>query len=252
MLPACIWFRCFSMLTGTMTVTSPLWIVVVPAIAGLFLAITGLLLIWDLEHPERFYLIFTRPQWRSWLVKGAVVITGYGAVLLLHYVLAFRGSSGPILALAIVGLPLAAMTAIYTAYLFAQARARDLWQNPLLPPHLLIQAIVAGAAVLLPMAAITDDEQVAPLLWVLGAGSLIHLLLVWGETTLGHPTAHARLATWEMVHGRYKRYFWASAAAMIGATFAPFIGYAAPPLALIGLMAYEHAYVQGGQAVPLA
>ena len=30
------------------------------------------LLIWDLEHPERFYLIFTRPQWRSWLVRGAV------------------------------------------------------------------------------------------------------------------------------------------------------------------------------------
>ena len=34
--------------------------------------LTGLLLIWDLRHPMRFYLIFTRPHWRSWLVRGVV------------------------------------------------------------------------------------------------------------------------------------------------------------------------------------
>jgi hypothetical protein len=37
------------------------------------------------------------------------------------------------------------MTAVYTAFLFAQAKARDLWQNPLLPPHLVVQAVLAGA-----------------------------------------------------------------------------------------------------------
>jgi hypothetical protein len=87
-------------------------------------------------------LVLTRPQWRSWLVKGAVIITAYGAVLGVHYLLAFRHSSGPILALAFIGFPLAVMTAVYTAYLFAQAKARDLWQNPLLPPHLLVQALL--------------------------------------------------------------------------------------------------------------
>ena len=30
------------------------------------------------------------------------------------------------------------------------------------------------------------------------------------------------------------------------------VGLAAAPLALIGLLLYEHAYVQAGQAVPLA
>ena len=34
------------------------------------------------------------------------------------------------------------LTAVYTAYLFAQAKARDLWQNPLLPPHFVVQAVL--------------------------------------------------------------------------------------------------------------
>ena len=37
-------------------------------------------------------------------------------------------------------LPLAVLAAVYTAWLFAQAKARDLWQSPLLPPQLLVQA----------------------------------------------------------------------------------------------------------------
>ena len=43
-------------------------------------------------------------------------------------------------------MPLALATACYTAYLFAQAKARDLWQSPLLAPHLAVQAVLAGAA----------------------------------------------------------------------------------------------------------
>ena len=41
-----------------------------PALALAFLAVTGVLLIADLKHPARFYLIFTRHHWRSWLVRG--------------------------------------------------------------------------------------------------------------------------------------------------------------------------------------
>ena len=57
-----------------------------------FSHITGGLLLWDLEHPERFYLIFTRPQWRSWLVKGAFIIAGYTLVLALHFIASWAGS----------------------------------------------------------------------------------------------------------------------------------------------------------------
>ena len=48
------------------------------------------------------------------------------------------------------------LTAVYTAYLFAQAKARDMWQNPLLPPHLFVQALLLGSAVLLPLLVMLD------------------------------------------------------------------------------------------------
>jgi Ni/Fe-hydrogenase subunit HybB-like protein len=100
------------------------------------------------------------------------------------------------------------LTAVYTAYLFAQAKARDLWQNPLLPPHLLVQSLLLGSAALMPFAVWLEPEG-APLAWALGATSLLHLLMVWGEVTLTHPTAHARLAVREMTRGRYAAFFWA-------------------------------------------
>ena len=65
-------------------------------------------------------------------------------------------------------------------------------------------------------------------------------------------TAHARLATHEMSRGRYRRPFGLSVVFIAVAVAAPWIGTWAAPLALAGLLAYEHAYVQAGQSVPLA
>src|ERR1051326_9380047 len=130
-----------------------------PVIGGAFLGLTGLLLIWDLEHPERFYMIFTRPQWRSWLVKGAFIIAGYSAVLALHFVACILGKTSIQSWLMIPGIPLSLLTAVYTAYLFAQAKARDLWQNPLLPPHLVVQALILGALILAPFASLWPNPR---------------------------------------------------------------------------------------------
>jgi Fe-S-cluster-containing dehydrogenase component/formate-dependent nitrite reductase membrane component NrfD len=252
------------LLAGILSGLSPLWIWAAPVVAGVFLAATGTLLVTDLTHPERFYLIFTRPQWRSWLVRGAFIISAYGLVLVLHFVASLLDWGGLRLGVEGPGLPLAVLTAVYTAYLFAQARARDLWQNPLLPPHLLLQSLLAGGAALVPLARWVDPGAVRPLLWVVAGASLGHLLLVLGETTLGHVTAHARLAVREMLAGRSKAYFWAGVAlgfagmvvawvsAEVSARPIPGAGLAAALLALAGLLLYEHAYVQAGQAVPLA
>jgi Fe-S-cluster-containing dehydrogenase component/formate-dependent nitrite reductase membrane component NrfD len=247
---------------------SNLWLWVAPVVSGVFLGVTGLLLIWDLEHPERFYLIFTRPQWRSWLVKGAFIIAGYTLVLALHFASSWLGSTRVQIWLMIAGIPLSLLTAIYTAYLFAQAKARDMWQNPLLPPHLLVQALLLGAAALLPLAVQFEPEArlspavITTLLWVVAINSLLHLLMVWGEVSLTHATAHARLAVWEMVSGRYKSDFWVgiilslagglvSWLALLGVV-STWLGIASVPFGMIGLMLYENAYVQAGQSVPLA
>jgi Fe-S-cluster-containing dehydrogenase component/formate-dependent nitrite reductase membrane component NrfD len=261
-------------LFGFLRADSSLWLWVTPIVSGAFLAITGVLLIWDLEHPARFFMIFTRPQWRSWLVKGAFVIAGYSLVLAAHFVASLAGDKSDRLQfvvqrwLMIPGIPLSIFTAVYTAYLFAQAKARDLWQNPLLPPHLLVQALLLGSAALLPLAAwveparFLERDVVTVLLWMLAAASLVHLLMIWGEVSLTHATAHARLAVWEMMHGRYKENFWLGLAlSLLGGVLPALavlevvsipIGIGGAPLALVGLMLYEHAYVQAGQSVPLA
>jgi Fe-S-cluster-containing dehydrogenase component/formate-dependent nitrite reductase membrane component NrfD len=240
-------------LVGRLDPASTLWVWTAPLVAAAFLAITAALLIWDLEHPERFYYLLTRPQWRSWLVRGGVILTGYAAALGLHLLAGLLDVPALRAATAVAGAPLALLTAVYTAYLFAQAKARDLWQSPLLPPHLAIQAVLAGAAVLLPFAAWHGTTDAAAALgWLLGAVALAHLLLVLGESTLPHVTAHARLAAAEMTSGRYRGFFRIGLGLVALALLAPWLGGWVALPALVGLALHEHAYVQAGQSVPLA
>ncbi|MEO6391615.1 MAG: 4Fe-4S dicluster domain-containing protein [Pyrinomonadaceae bacterium] len=236
---------------GLIARTNPLWIWVAPIVAGAFLGITGLLLLWDLEHPERFYLIFTKHQWKSWLVRGAFIITGYSAILAAHFVLSLLHRADEQYYLTLLGVPLGLFTAIYTAFLFAQAKARDMWQSPLLPPHLFVQSLLVGSAALVLFAPRFAPELVTPLLWCLRGATFVHLLLLLGEVKLPHGTAHAHLAVWEMTQGRYRKYFWMGAALFVIA-LQPWIGLLAAPAALAGMLAFEHAYVQAGQSVPLA
>jgi Ni/Fe-hydrogenase subunit HybB-like protein len=184
-------------------------------------------------------------------VRGAYVIAAYSAVLALHLGASLLGLERPQQWLAVAGLPLAAMTAIYTGYLFAQATARDLWQDALLVPHLLVQATLVGAGALLPLAHALDAPT-AVLEWLLAGAALAHLVIVAGEATIAHVTAHARLAAHELTRGRQARFFWSGAALAVVALAAPWIGLAAAPFALLSVLAHEHAYVQAGQEVPLA
>jgi Fe-S-cluster-containing dehydrogenase component/formate-dependent nitrite reductase membrane component NrfD len=235
-----------------------LWTVAAPVVAGAFLAITGAVLIWDLEHPERFYFLITRGRWGSWLVKGAAILGVYAAVLAVHFVAGVRvgASAGPALRwLAMLGIPAALMTGVYTAFLFAQAKARDLWQNPLLPPHLAVQAVLAGAAALVPVALVMEPDLVAPLSWTVAGSAAVHLLMILGEVTLPHPTAHARTAVHNLTSGRFKVPFRTGVILSVVALAAPVAPLLALPTALaalVGLLAFEHAYVQAGQSVPLA
>jgi Fe-S-cluster-containing dehydrogenase component len=224
-----------------------------PALALGFLGVTGALLIWDLGHPARFYMIFTRRHWRSWLVRGSFILGGYGAAVGLYLLAALAGLTGARQVLAGLAVPLALAAACYTAYLFAQATARDLWQSPLLAPHLAVQATVAGAAAVLPVLAWTSPGRaVAAAQITLAAAAGVHVALVAAEVTLPHATAHAHLATSEMIRGSCARFFWPGLAAVAVAVAAPWIGLVAVPFALAGLLAHEHAYVQAGQSVPLA
>jgi Fe-S-cluster-containing dehydrogenase component len=224
-----------------------------PVLALAFLAVTGALLVADLKHPARFYLIFTRHHWRSWLVRGAVIISVFGAAAALYLLAALAGATTARQVLGWAGLPLALGTAVYTAYLFAQAKGRDLWQSPLLAPHLAVQAALAGAAAVLPLLAwLSPGRAVTADQVILAAAAAVHVLLVAGEVSQTHVTAHARLAVHELALGSQRLPFGISMVFMLAAVAAPWIGTPATALALAGLLAYEYAYVQAGQRVPLA
>jgi formate-dependent nitrite reductase membrane component NrfD len=238
--------------TGGLTAASLLWTLVAPILGGVFLAATGGLLLWDLAQPKRFYMIFTRPQWKSWLVRGAFIIAGYSLVLALHFLASLIDAPSLRSALAVAGVPLAALTAVYTAYLFAQSKARDLWQSALLPPQLLVQALMAGGATLFLAATLLEPGATTALARLVAVASLVHLLLVLGEISLAHPTAHARLAVREMTRGRFRAFFLVGIVLMAVGSSTPWLGLVGALSALAGLLAYEHAYVQAGQAVPLA
>jgi formate-dependent nitrite reductase membrane component NrfD len=196
-------------------------------------------------------MVLLKPQWRSWLVRGGFVITGYGGLLAAHLGLTFLGRGDLTPTLGWIGAPLAVMTAIYTAYLFAQARARDLWQSPLLPAHLLVQALLAGAAVTILITVSSGTPGSVTALFRLSLAA--HLVMALGEASMGHPTAHAKLAARAMTHGAYAHLFWVAmplgAVALLFAASTPVIAAGA---ALASLLLYEHAFVQAGQSVPLA
>ena len=69
---------------------------------------------------------------------------------------------------------------------------------------------------------------------LLAAAAGAHVLLVLGEITVTHPTAHAHLAAAAMTRGRYARWFWPGLAAVAVAVSAPWIGAVAVPFALVG------------------
>ena len=266
-------------LLGVLPADSSLWRAWAPAAAAIFLALTGGLLIWDLEHPKRCLLLFKQPQWRSWLVRGGFVLGAYGVLLALHFVLG-SGPAPPPAWLGWLGGPLAVLAAVYTAFLFGQAKARDLWQNPLLPAHFLVQALLAGGAAtaLLALAAGVGSGVYGHALLVFGVASGVHLLMLAGEVLMPAPTAHAKQAEREMTSGRYRAWFRVgvvgalagAAAAWVGAGLGAEAvlgvglgmetgqglgagwGLGAAVAGLVGLLAYEHAYVQAGQSVPLA
>lgn len=254
-------FLMFAILTFAGQHLSAIWEIADAILGGVFLGLTGLLLIKDLDHPSRFIRIFTRPHWGSWLVRGSFIIAGYSVILAIQFLLGVLGVTGASLALAVPGIVLAGFTAMYTAFLFAQAKGRDLWQNPTLPLHLFSQATLAGAAAYSILALFVPLTAVSLLIVhvVLLVSLALHLVLVVSELVIPHTTADAKKAARHMVYGKYRNFYWVGlvlgAAIPLILTFfmgsiAALIG--ASVLALVGLLAYEHAFVQAGQSVPLS
>jgi len=236
-----------------------------PLLGLLFLAITGVLLVADLKKPARFWTILTRPNWSSWLARGAFIITAFAALAtawsaaLVAY---YFGYAGAATALDGIRWPLVAAAlaaAGYSGYLFAQAKGRDFWQSPLLPIHLSVQALAAGAGIMVLVLSHSPDHS-HTLAYLLAAALTAHLALIaFGEVSVAHATRDGALAAHAMVRGRYARLFWTGIALTVVGLGCAVWGDALGPTAVLagittlaGLALYEHAWNLSGQAPPLS
>ncbi len=227
-------------------------------VAMVFLIITGVLLVVDLKQPKRFLYVLLRPQWQSWLVRGAYIITAYGAVLALWLTATIFGWRKLADLLLWPGVVLAAFTAVYTAFLFAQAKGRDLWQNPMFSMHLLAHTVLGAGATWLLADVVSDrtPQRSATMLGIAVSFSLIALLL---ECLTVPPTNDSRMAIHMILGKPMGGWFWG--AGVVAGHIVPLLllTYAtgwltavAAVLALAGMGVIEWLWVSVPQRIPLS
>ncbi len=236
-----------------------------PIVAMIFTGLTALLLIFDLKRPDRFYYLLTKPNLRSWVAIGAYILIAYGGlsfVWLFTSILAGAPSG-------IIVYPAAAFgigSAGYSAFLFAQARGRDLWQSRLFLWQLLSQAIVAGASVLIILAAVESSNlgTTGTLDEILAISILVSLAIALGELFFERLSEDAKLAADLMIRGELRRRFWLGAIGLglmlpsvlvvaglcTGVLTAPAV--LAAVCALAGIWIFESIWIEAGQAVALS
>lgn len=221
------------------------------ALGLLAIFVTLGLLVYDLDRPDRFFFLLTRPQWRSWVARAAWLLTGFTTLASAWWGLELVMDFAPYRhMLAAPLLPFAVGSAVYTAFLFAQAEGRDLWQSGHIAPQMTAHALAFGAA---PLALAGPwTATMAPVFAIaLGAAVVITLL---GDLVTPHASEVARQGSLRMTRGRWSPYFWGGIAAQgVAVVFAAagWLGaWLALPLAAAGLFAYNLALVEAAQDVP--
>jgi formate-dependent nitrite reductase membrane component NrfD len=229
----------------------------------LFLALTGLFLVKDLDRPDRFHYVLLRPHWGSWLVKGGYSITAYGGLLVLLAVSKYFGwQMVTDILFWITGL-VAIIVAVYTAFLFAQAKGRDFWQSPSLALHMLVHSMMAGSAAFLILGYFMDvNQQWTDFLgWVLRISIVVNLFTMLIEMSITHPTKDAKLVVKMITKGRYKNLFWMGVLLLGNIIPLILLGLGTPGFlfaagasicTLIGIYLTEHIWVEAPQRIPLS
>ncbi len=228
-----------------------------------FLVATGVFLVLDLDRPDRFLNVLLRPQWNSWLVKGGYSISIYGGLLTLAGLAIWLGWKSIFPALLWLTAFTAVLVAVYTAFLFAQAKGRDFWQSPSLSIHMLVHSFMAGAGAF----AILSLFVESPSAWndflkmVLLAGIGINLFALLIELSTPHPTEDAMRTVDLILKGRYSRLFWGGVVLvgnvvpvvlLILGNSNPLLLAVSGVIVLAGIYLTEKIWVEAPQRIPLS
>lgn len=227
-----------------------------------FLTLTGILLIMDLDQPKRFFYVLLRPHWGSWLVKGGYAITLYGGLLTIMGITLFLGSDSLQAVLSKVTAVVATVVAVYTAFLFAQAKGRDFWQSPTLSIHMLVHSLMAGAAAfsILTFFISPSIEWATYLKYLLFVSIGVNLMTLLFELTTTHPTVDAGRVSNMITRGQYAKLFYGGT--IVLGNLLPvlllvinvnnsLIMAIAGILVLAGIYFTEHIWVEAPQRIPL-
>lgn len=239
--------------------------IVSPIIALVSLTITAALLIFDLKRPDRFYYLLTKPNLRSWLVIGGYILTAYGAATVVWLFCGIYLGYIPGLLL-LVTFILAIATAGYSAFLFAQAKGRELWHSPLFLWHLLLHAILAGAAMWMLMGFYTDNFRLQrDSLVVVMLLLPLSMVMTLAEVFMPHGNQDTKIAMRQLVRGRLWREFWGVLVIMGFIAplvlimdeqplreISPALSVLIAVLVLTGIWMFQHLWVKAGQAPPLS
>ena len=247
-----------------------------PLTGGLLLLLTGVLLVWDLKRPDRFYYLLTKGNPSSWLVRGAWILTAQAIAFGAWFLAALLGLDGTarvaVWAAAVIGLA----TAGYTAFLFGQAKGRTLWNSPILVWHMIASAFAVGgsAALVASLVSVTDraagSESVflaehlpvgtAAFAWTMVLGA-VGLAITTGFEAAAKHGPDAALAYHHMTRGVFAGRYRAGLVLSIlipvvagvvilsGASVA--FAAAGGISAMVGVLLVDDAFVRAGQSVPL-
>jgi hypothetical protein len=216
----------------------------------------------------------------SWLVRGAWILGAYAAVLAVWFLGGIAGADtlvrGAIWVSATIGLAVAG----YTAFLFGQAEARDLWQSPTLLWHMIAGALVVGGGASL-VASLFSDVGADPasstatlragggllpgveaFSWAMIVGGIALGLMAAIELTARHPTRNIAEAVHHMTQGAFATEWWVG---VVLAAIAPaslglavlgdtgvWIGAIGGVASMAGVWMMDDAFVKAGQSVPLS
>ena len=179
-----------------------------PIIAGVFLGLTGVLLVTDLKQPARFHYLITKGNWASWLVKGAYVLMAFSVVCGLWFLGGLLGSVGPDQS---AGHPRRARRGrnrrLHRVFVRPVRRTRPVANTDCSCRRFLRRRSPPGERLTRSLDLFIDVPEPDAVRWVLLGGIAATAVLIATEIK-STGTRHVELAVHEMTGGAYRHQFW--------------------------------------------
>ena len=152
------------------------------------------------------------------------------------------------------------ITSIYTAFLFRQAKGRDLWQSPLSAFHMLVHSLMAGSSLFILLSLFLNLQTTflhfSQLTFVVSI--VLNLIIIFSEFKILNHSSDSKKALNLIANGRYRQVFWLVAIILgnlmpLGLIFSglPLFLVISSILCIIGIFTTQHLWVEAPQRIPL-